>query len=170
MSLPIHLEVIQAKRRSEGGGGGGAWYDAALYADADGSGSTDPTWVQWSAVTLVAGTATKLRVGTNNYQLPNYITLGLYNNSGTLLGQTASTQITADGVHEIDLISSVSVSAASYYVAQTSAVSNQHKIAIKSATGHRYRGNTSSSYTLPSSLPSSAYDDGYSYCMGVWVE
>ena len=28
MRLPIHLEVIQAKRRSEGGGGGGPWYDA----------------------------------------------------------------------------------------------------------------------------------------------
>ena len=169
MSLPIHLEVIQAKRRSEGGGGG-AWYDAALYADSDGSGSTDPAWVQWTPVTLVAGTATKLRVGIKDYLTTKGITLGLYNNSGTLLAQTASTNITGNGVKEIDLISGAVVSAGTYYVGQTTEVGNQHKIAIKSATGHRYRGNTSSSYTLPSSLPSSIYDDGYSYCMGVWVE
>lgn len=170
MSLPIHLEVIQAKRRSEGGGGGGAWYDAALYADKTGDADTDSTWLIYTDVSLPAGTTTKVRVGISAWQLSHKILVGLYDSGGSLVAQTAKTATAANGVMEINWTSSVGTSAATYTVGITVETGNVFKVGKKGSVGSYAIATISPSYTMPATLPSSGWHPTDTLCVGVWVE
>ena len=170
MSLPIHLEVIQAKRRSAGGGGGGAWHDAALYADKTGDADTDSAWLIYTDVSLPAGTTTKVRVGISAWQLPHKILVGLYDSGGSLVAQTAKTTVPSDGVMEINWTSSVGTSAATYTVGITVETGNVFKVAKKGSVGSYAIANISPSYTMPATLPSYWLHPTDTLCMGVWVE
>lgn len=169
MMAPAHLAVVAAKKRS--GGGGGAWYDAALYADTDGDADTDSAWLLTQAVSLSAGTTTKVRVGIGAWQLSNKILVGLYDSSGNLVIGTAATTTTGDGVMEIDWTSSQSVSAATYYVGITVQSGNSFKIARESGgTPNSRISNISPGYTLPDPFPAPWYTTSPTLCVGVWVE
>jgi len=169
MSLPIHLEVIQAKRRSEGGGGG-AWHDAALYADKTGDADTDSTWLIYTDVSLPAGTTTKVRVGISAWQLSHKILVGLYDSGGSLVAQTAKTTVPSDGVMEINWTSSVGTSAATYTVGITVETGNVFKVAKKGSVGSYAIATISPSYTMPATLPPSGWHPTDTLCVGVWVE
>lgn len=151
--------------------GGGAWYDAALYADATGNADTDSAWLLTQAVSLSAGTTTKVRVGIGAWQLSHKILVGLYDSSGNLVIGTAATTTTGDGVMEIDWTSSQSVSAATYYVGITVQTSNVFKIARESGgTPNSRISNISPGYTLPDPFPAPWYTTSSTLCVGVWVE
>ena len=170
MMAPAHLAVVAAKKRS-GGGGGGAWYDSALYADATGNADTDPAWLLTQAVSLPAGTTTKVRVGIGAWQLGHKILVGLYDSSGNLVIGTAATTTTGDGAMEIDWTSSQSVSAATYYVGITVQTANVFKIAQESGgTPNSRISNISPGYTLPDPIPAPWYTTSPTLCVGVWVE
>ena len=170
MMAPAHLAVVAAKKRS-GGGGGGAWHDAALYADKTGDADTDPAWLLTQAVSLSAGTTTKVRVGIGAWQFSHKILVGLYDSSGNLVIGTAATTTTGDGVMEIDWTSSQSVSAATYYVGITVQTSNAFKIARESGgTPNSRISNISPGYTLPDPIPAPWYTTSPTLCVGVWVE
>ncbi len=124
MSLPIHLEVIQAKRRSEGGGGGGSpqWYDSAAIGDlTSGSSQIIPDSLYGAKVTVsTGGNATKLRfyaetvvVGSKKFKF------GLYNSSKNLVvGSTEQTSTQNFSPHYVEVsIASTAISAGDYYVA-----------------------------------------------------
>ena len=164
---PAHLAVVAAKKRS--GGGGGAWYDAALYADTDGNADTDSAWLLTQAVSLSAGTTTKVRVGIGAWLLGHKILVGLYDSSGNLITGTAATTTSGDGVMEIDWTSSESVSAATYYVGITVQAGNVFKIARKSGGTFTVRHN-SPGYTLNDPWQSVDFSPSHTLCVGVWVE
>lgn len=118
MSLPIHLEVIQAKRRSEGGGGGGAWYDLLDFSTTDTSNFLMGGRTRWgSPISLPAGTATKLRCKVSGFSSGNQVKLGLYNSSDALVGETAYAAVSSSGTYEYNLISPPVISAGDYRIA-----------------------------------------------------
>jgi len=129
MSLPIHLEVIQAKRRSEGGGGGAAWYDSVALSDLTidaGQMSGDTLYVSKVVITG-PGNATKLRVYAHYIAVAGgKYKMGLYDAGKNLVVQSAEhspAQSFSDHYEEIAIPSTV-VAAGTYYVALNSSNSN----------------------------------------------
>lgn len=121
----------------------------------------------WDAITLPAGTATKIRAYIRSFSLSSGLRLGLYDSGGTLL-DSGTVVVTATGYAEVTI--NTAVSATTYYVAKIPESNTDFGVGYDNSTGSADYATGQTIYTLPGTLPSTEGPFTGTYAFGVWVE
>lgn len=149
------------------GGGGGSWTDIIADSATNANDATAATVMVWDAITLPAGTATKIRAYIRSYTITSGLRLGLYNSGGTLL-DSGTVSVTGTGYFEVTI--NTAVSATTYYVAKIPEGNSDFGVGYDNSTGSADYATGQTTYTLPGTLPTTEGSFTGSYAFGVFVE